>query len=433
MNHELVIDGNVFIQGSFQHCCIGIDDGKITEIKKILTGDLRHTFSKHILMPAGIDIHVHFRDPGMTRKETFQTGTMAAAYGGISCVFDMPNTTPQTTTISALQEKISHATHHAVVDFGLYAGITDKNIERIASLSSLANGFKIYLGSTTNSLLLSSSQIGHAFQQVENTHLPVLCHAEAPSCLHQHMQIERTLSDHHKGRPPSCETKAIEVLLKEAVTYTTPIHICHISSKESVELLKNRSSKVTCGVTPHHSLLNIDKLKPNDGRYKVNPPLRPKDHMAILFESLKDGSTDIIESDHAPHLLDEKNVLFDEVPSGIPGVETMMPLFLSLAKRDLLSYQRLISLLSSRPAEILGVNKGRIERGYDADIVAVDLKNDCSIKAETLHSRCGWTPFEDWPAIFPEVVFIRGEKVIEHNEIQVNEGFGRFVRRNQTS
>jgi dihydroorotase len=433
MNHELVIDGNAFIQGSFQHCCIGIDDGKITEIKKILKGDLHHAFSKHILIPAGIDIHVHFREPGMTRKETFQTGTLAAAYGGISCVFDMPNTIPQTTTISALQEKISHATHHAVVDFGFHAGIADKNIESIVSLSSLANGFKIYLGSTTNSLLLSPSQIGRAFQQVEHTHLPVLCHAEDPSCLYQHMLIERTLSDHHKGRPPNCETKSIEVLLKEAVKYTTPIHICHISSKESVELLKNKPSNVTCGITPHHSLLNIDKLKPNDGRYKVNPPLRPKDHMTALFDSLKDGSTEIIESDHAPHLLDEKNVLFDEIPSGIPGVETMMPLFLSLAKKDLLSYQRLISLLSSRPAELIGVNKGRIEKGYDADIIAVDLKNDCIIKAEMLHSRCGWTPFEDWPAIFPEVVFIRGEKVIEHNEIQVNVGFGRFVRRNRSS
>jgi len=142
---------------------------------------------------------------------------------------------------------------------------------------------------------------------------------------------------------------------------------------------------------------------------------------------LKNGLADILESDHAPHTLEEKDVDFDEAPSGVPGVETLYPLFLFLAKKEVISFQRLISLLCVKPANLLGIPKGRLDKGSDADFLVVDLKNESRIKSENLHSRCGWTPFEDWLAIFPETVFIRGEKVIEDNEIQVKQGFGKFV------
>jgi dihydroorotase len=142
---------------------------------------------------------------------------------------------------------------------------------------------------------------------------------------------------------------------------------------------------------------------------------------------LKNGLADVIESDHAPHTIDEKNTSFDTAPSGLPGVETMYPLFLYLVKKEVLSFQRLISLLCTKPAELMGIAKGRFQTGYDADFIVVDLKNVCKIKSESLHSKCGWTPFEGWPAIFHENVFIRGEKLIEVNEIQVKQGFGCFV------
>lgn len=427
MNHECVLEGNAFINGSFQHCCIGIDDGKIMQIKKILTGNVTHKFTKHIILPAGIDIHVHFRDPGMTYKENFLTGSRAAAYGGISCVFDMPNTIPTTTTLAALKEKMLDVSPNTIVDFGLYAGITDNTIQNIGSLSTLANGFKIFLGSTTNSLLVSPSRIEFIFQQVEKTRLPLMCHAEDLLCLQKHTLQEQTLSDHHRARPPSCETQAIESVLKEMAKYSLSLHLCHISSKEAVQLLDHKPSKLTYGVTPHHSLLNTESLQQNDGRYKTNPPLRPKDHMNVLFEALTNGSADTLESDHAPHLLEEKTGDFNLVPSGVPGVETMFPLFLYFAKKNVISFHRLISLQCTCPAALLGVFKGKIEKAYDADFIAVDLKNVSRITSENLHSQCGWTPFEDWPAIFPDTVFIRGEKVIEHNEIQVNQGFGTFV------
>jgi dihydroorotase len=161
--------------------------------------------------------------------------------------------------------------------------------------------------------------------------------------------------------------------------------------------------------------------------FKVNPPVRTSFDKESLFNAIKNGTVDIIESDHAPHTLEEKDVEFDEAPSGVPGVETSYPLFLYLAKKEVISFQRLVSLLCIKPANLLGISKGRLEVGCDADFIVADLKDEGRIKSENLHSRCGWTPFEDWPAIFPEAVFIRGEKVIEDNEIQVKQGFGKFV------
>jgi dihydroorotase len=146
-----------------------------------------------------------------------------------------------------------------------------------------------------------------------------------------------------------------------------------------------------------------------------------------LFSCVKSGYVDVLESDHAPHTREEKIGDFDVVPSGVPGVETMYPLFLYFAKKEIISFQRLVSLMCYNPANLLGVGKGRFEPGYDADFIVVDLKEDCKIKSENLHSRCGWTPFEDWSAVFPESVYIRGEKVIDDSEIQVKQGFGRFT------
>jgi len=161
--------------------------------------------------------------------------------------------------------------------------------------------------------------------------------------------------------------------------------------------------------------------------YKVNPPIRSSFDKEALFNAAKNGIIDMIESDHAPHTKNEKDTEFNEAPSGLPGVETMIPLFLCLAKNEVISFQRVISLLCQRPAELLNIPKGKIEVGRDADLIVVDLKNEIRIKSDTLHSKCGWTPFEDWSAIFPSHVFVRGEKLIEEHEIQMSQGFGQFV------
>jgi len=424
---DLVVEGKVYYRGAFENCCIGIENGKIVEIKKILTGDNHINFGKKLILPAGVDIHVHFRDPGMTHKEDFSSGSTAAAYGGISCVFDMPNTIPQTITLENLSDKIDSAGNKSYIDFGVFAGVTSENLSLIEKLGKKSSGFKIYLGNTTLSLFFDKLKLREALDLIGITGKPVLFHAEDEECLIKFKNKEVGISDHMRFRPSSCEELSIKEIIESSKNLTTRVHICHVSSCEGLEFLKKRPSNITCGVTPHHSLLNVKKNMGSETLFKVNPPIRTSFDKESLFNGLKNGVVNVIESDHAPHTQDEKNVDFDSAPSGLPGVETMYPLFLYLAKKQVLTFQRLISLMCVNPASIMGIQKGKIDIGYDADFVIIDLNNESRIKSERLHSKCKWSVFEDWPAIFPDTVFIRGEKIIQDDEIQVKQGFGNYI------
>jgi dihydroorotase len=424
---ELVIEGKAFINNSFEQCCIGIENGKIVEINKVLQGDEKLDFGNKLIFPAGIDVHVHFRDPGMIHKEDFSTGSMAAAFGGISCVFDMPNTMPQTTNVQTIADKVISAEKKSFVDFGVYAGITNSNINNIENLSKYCCGFKIYLGSTTNSLKFSKVNLREALQNISKTEKTVLFHAEDEEILSKNTGVEKDITDHLRVRPSVCEETSLNDILYASQGLNLKVHICHLSSLEGLEILKNRSHNISCGVTPHHILLSAEKNMGSQTFYKVNPPLRSSFDKESLFNAARNGIIDVIESDHAPHTKEEKDTEFNEAPSGLPGIETMLPLFLYLAKKETISFQRVISLLCGRPAEILNIPKGKIAVGKDADLIIVDLKDETKIRADDLHSKCGWTPFEDWTAIFPTHVFVRGEKIIEDSAIQVKQGFGKFV------
>ena len=424
---DLTVEGKIFHKGMFEDACIGISDGKIVDIKKILKGDEHLKFSKKLILPAGIDAHVHFREPGMTGKEDWSTGSLAAIFGGISCAFDMPNNIPQTTSLEALSDKLSIADKKSYVDFGLYSGVTNDNIQNIERLSKKCNGFKIFLGSSTLSMLFDKKRLREAFDLIGLTRKPVFVHCEDEECLIKHKEVEKNLIDHMRFRPGVCEELAISDVLKAATGLSTNAHICHVSSCEGLELLKRKPANVSFGITPHHCLLNVEKNMGTPSLFKVNPPIRTGFDKESLFSSVVGGDATILESDHAPHTKDDKGKDFDECPSGVPGIETMYPLFLYMAKKQQLSFQRLASLICGRPADLLGVAKGRIEVGYDADFIVVDMDKEVKIKGENLHSRCGWTPFEDWPAIFPEEVFVRGERLIQDGEIQVKQGFGNFV------
>jgi len=424
---DLSVEGKVYINRTFENCCIGIDNGKIVAVKKILKADGHLDFANKLILPAGVDLHVHFRDPGMIHKEDFSTGSLAAVFGGISCVFDMPNTVPQTTTLVSLSDKISNGEKKSFVDFGVYAGVTNNNIKDVKKLARKCNGFKIFLGNTTVALMFDKANLRNVLSNINTTGKPVLFHAEDEECLIKNRSIEKGLADHLRSRPADCEEISIRDIFNASQDLSSRIHICHVSSCEGLELLKNRGSYISCGVTPHHSLLSVEKNLGTPGFYKVNPPVRTSFDRETLFNALKNGLVDILESDHAPHTRDEKAVDFDSVPCGLPGVETMYPLFLYLVKKEILSFQRLISLMCTRPAELIGVPKGKIEVGRDADFVVIDFKDVVKIRSDNLHSKCGWSPFEDWSAVFPECVFVRGEKLIDDHEIQVSQGFGRFI------
>jgi dihydroorotase len=431
---DLTIEGKAYIKNRIEQVCIAIEDGKIVKIGKILPkGEEHYRFSKELILPAGIDIHVHFREPGFTHKEDFSTGTTAAAFGGISCIFDMPNTSPPTTTKKALLDKIDIAKKKSYIDFGLYAGINNENIEEIENFAKYCNAFKIYLGSSTNTLLLSMENLIELLKKTEILHKkPLMIHAEDKKCLEKHKIIENDLIDHLKSHPDVCEVEAISQIIKNTKNEIN-IHICHISSSDSIELLKNtkKSKKISIGVTPHHILfsVNIKKQILPSSFYKVNPPLRSEFDVESLREHLIKSFVDILESDHAPHTYDEKNTSFEEAPSGIPGVETMYPIFLAWVNKGLISLNRLISSICIKPAQLFNLEKGEISEGNDADLIVVNLKNIQKIKSENLHSKCEWTPYEGMPAIFPTHLFVRGQPIVEDSILIGEKGFGKQVKK----
>ncbi|RLF29281.1 MAG: hypothetical protein DRN05_02005 [Thermoplasmata archaeon] len=432
---DQTIEGKIYLNGRFEEGCIGIKDGKITAIKKILKGDEHYSFSHQLILPAAIDLHVHFREPGFTYKEDFYTGSKAAAYGGISCFFDMPNTNPPTTHTNNVLEKIRYASKKSFVDYGIYAGIIDNNIDEAKKLSEYCNGFKIYLGDTTGSLQLDEQKLGDVLEEISSLNRPVLIHAESNKCLQQHRITEDNLQDHIRSRPAECEENAIRNILLSSKTTKKPlkIHICHLSSCEGFEILKKHPPNITIGVTPHHLLLNIEKIsKRYQTHYKVNPPIRTNLDQETLWYGIQKGFIDILESDHAPHTLQDKEAEFMDAPAGVPGAETMLPLFLAEVKRNNLSLKKLVSMLCEKPADLTGVPKGRIEIGRDADLIIVDLKEEIkNIRAEHLHSKCGWTPFEGMKALFPKHLFVRGEIVIEDHALVGAPGHGKHIQPSQ--
>ncbi len=402
-----VVEGRAFFRGTFEECCIGIEDGKIVEIKKILKGDEHFKFGNNYIMPAGIDIHVHFREPGQTYKEDFHSGTESAACGGVSCVFDMPNNVPPIVDAKTYREKLGEIKGKANVDYGIYVALNEES--RRNGLVDLGCPFKVYMAESAKGLgFLDYEKLGVVIQEMgKDRHIGV--HCEDKELAHEG---GRDLDDLLKMRPNEAETSALQRIID--ISGRTKVHICHVSARESVPLLEGVN--LTSEVTPHHLLLSKDDDL--DAFGKTKPPLRTKGDRIALWEALASGKIDIIASDHAPHTLDEKEESFENAPSGVPGVETSLPLMLVKVKKGILTIERLVSSMMERPAEIMGLEKGRIEVGMDADLIAVDMKNVTKIRGMDLHSKCGWTPFERWEGIFPTATFVRGELVAKDRELQ---------------
>ncbi|MEM4232496.1 MAG: dihydroorotase family protein [Thermoplasmata archaeon] len=413
-----VVEGKCFVSGRFEQCCIGIEDGRIVKVAKVLDGDRIYRFGSKAVLPGAIDVHVHFREPGMTHKEDFETGSLAALHAGVTCVLDMPNTNPPSTTLAAIREKRRLASSKSLADFGLFAGVRP-GID-VQGLAKEAVGFKLYMASTTGELLVSAlDQVKGELAEIAGSGKVLAVHAEDEKL--RRKEPERSLEDHLKNRQNECETSAIRKV-KEAAKGCR-VHICHVSAKESIPLIVE-GAPTTCEVTAHHLLLDKDaKL---GARGKVNPPLRRREDRYALFSALREGAFDVIASDHAPHTIDEKDEDFDYAPSGMPGVETTVPLMLRLATERDLDIAGVIMRVCQRPGEIFGLRKGKIAEGYDADLMVVDFDRTTTITSESLLSKCGWSAFEGVPAIFPKAVFARGEVMMEDGH-QVGESKGRDV------
>ncbi|PKK86096.1 MAG: dihydroorotase [Thermoplasmata archaeon HGW-Thermoplasmata-1] len=431
MAFDLVIRGNCFLDGAFTPASVAIDveSGSILEVKKNLKGKTIHDFGNRLIFPGAIDPHVHFRDPGLTHKEDFYTGSLSAICGGVTTFFDMPNTIPPTIDNASLCEKLDIASRKSLADFGIYAAVTEDNPENLGQLAKSAVGFKIFLGSTTGNLLFPKERLFEAFEAVKKTGLTVVVHAEDNDCLKEcRLEKEDSPLDHLASRPSKCEAAAVSAVLDAASRTGCRVHIAHVSSAEAIALLGDRPENVSCGATPHHLLLTAEADCGIPSFYKVNPPIRGDSDREALFTAFSSGCIDVLESDHAPHTIAEKGCDFGDAPSGMPGVETLLPLFMAQVKRGAISYERLAHATSEATARIFGIrNKGRIAKGYDADMAIFDVGNVAHVEASRLQSKCGWTPFEGHDAIFPTDVFRRGERILEDGEFTWDTGYGRRV------
>jgi len=420
---DLVVGGRIFYRGRLVTGEIGISQGKIAKIGKTLSGDIKVDVGAGLVLPAAVDTHVHFRDPGFTHKEDFTTGTTSAAFGGVGCVCDMPNTRPFVDTPALMQEKIDEISKKALVDFGLYASVNPE----LPSSSFLPTciGYKIFLNETTAASRFNSEMLGEVMLDLSNTDRICAIHAEL-ELGKRSGRDSRSLDDHERMRPVEGEVRAIKTITNSLLPLQNKprVHICHISSEEGLmqrQALQDVST--TMEATPHHLLLHSG-MEELGTLGKVNPPIRSRRHRDALWQGLKDGQIDTIASDHAPHLLDEKDVDFHMAPSGLPGVETRFPLFLSKVKHNDLDLSKVIELCCMRPASLFGLPKGEIAEGFDADLAIVDPRDETKIKADDLHSKCGWSPFDRMSAIFPSSVIVRGQFIIEDHVLVGESGTG---------
>ncbi len=415
-----VIRGRVFYRDRVEPLDLGVDEaGTIVAIKRSLEGSDVEDHGDSLILPGCVDMHVHLRDPGLTEKEDFPSGTRSAAIGGVTTVVDMPNTKPPVTTADALRDKWARVRGRAAVDYGLFAA--PRTGDAIGSLGA-ATAFKVYMAESTGSLQIDEEALGDVLKSAVDGHRLVVAHAEDPARFRK--DRPPTLAGHSEARPKESEVSAIRNLAK--LRGEAAIHIAHVTC---VEALDAGPPGVTTETTPHHLLL--DASRPLKAWGKVNPPLRGPEDRSALWAAFAAGRIDVLATDHAPHTREEKEEPFDEAPSGLPGVATGFPLLLRQVKAENLSLGRLIQAYAARPAEILGIAKGRIEVGRDADLVVVDARDVARVTPRRVRYKCGWTPFEGMEAVFPRTVYLRGERIVEDGE-PISEGNGRPAARADT-
>jgi len=406
-----IIEGKFYYQNEIKNLSLGIENGKIIKIAKSIEGDDKISITEGTIFPSMIDMHVHFREPGYTYKEDFESGSLSALHGGVTFYMDMPNTKPVTNTKENFIEKLRIAEMKSYVDFGiaflLHSKITN-------DIENIVTAFKIYMSETTGIGPVNYFLLPEFVKDIKK-HITV--HAEFQECIKKDMD-EKNLMDHNIARPETCEVQAVRYL---GNNFNGKLHIAHVSSPDSIDLAN--AFDFTTEVTPHHLFLNYEMPLGSFG--KVNPPLRSKFISETLLKFLRSGLINAVASDHSPHTFEEKEN-FSTAPSGLPGVETSLPLLFQAYKDNLLTLDIINKAAMERPGELLNITKGKIKEGYDADFVVIRLSDSRPIKGKNMHYKCGWTPFENFYGIFPKMVFLRGEKVLENGEEIIEPGFGKY-------
>ncbi|MGE3830205.1 MAG: dihydroorotase [Parvibaculaceae bacterium] len=369
----------------------------------------------HIL-PGVIDSQVHFREPGAEHKENLETGSRAAVMGGVTAVFEMPNTKPLTTSAATLADKVTRATNRMYCDFAFYVGGTRDNIADLPALEKLPGsaGIKVFMGSSTGDLLVEDDDnVGRILAGISRR---AAFHSEDEFRLKARKGEQRAgdASSHPVWRDAEAARLSTERLLRLARRAGKRVHVLHISTAEELPLLAANKDIATVEVTPHHLTLSSDDYARLGTRLQMNPPVRDARHRDAIWRAVSDGTVDVLGSDHAPHTLEEKAKPYPESPSGMTGVQTLVPIMLDHVNAGRLSLERFVDLTSHGPQRIFNIErKGRIAHGYDADFTIVDLKRRQRIENAWIESRAGWTPYDGKTVTgWPVGTIIRGRRVM---------------------
>ena len=374
-----------------------------------------------LVIPGMIDAHVHVRDMEMAYKETWVTASKAAIAGGVTTIIDMPNTKPATTNLKGLNSK-REAAKKANVNYKFHLGATENNLEELgqilASDPTDVAGIKVFLaGSSSNEVVADENKLKDIFKLAKKYDKVVLVHTELQSCLDKWSQkiAEKTIQNHDMIRNRECSIKGTGLVLRIANEIGSKLYICHVSTKEEIELIrtaKQTNKNIFCEVTPHHLILDKSILKQVGNFGKVNPPLRAKEDNQALWEAVIDGTIDCVGSDHAPHTIDEKIEDYSIAPSGFPGLETALPIIITEFDEREIPIKRLVELTSTKPAEIFSFeNRGKITKGYFADLAVIDTENESPIISALFKSKAKYSPF-DGSMVKAQIntVFINGRK-----------------------
>ena len=389
---------------------IRLAEGVIDAVGRQLRGGPVVDASGLRVTPGAIDVHVHCREPGGAHKETWETGSRAAAAGGVTTIVDQPNTDPPTSTVKAFREKTDIAAASSIVDYGINAGVT-KGWDGATLLDEpIAALGEVFMADSTGDLGVGMDMFEEALELAADADVLVTVHAEDETRFDDGVRDRSDANAWSEYRRPAAEVAAVARACEVAERYGTRIHIAHASTPGAIDLAHKWGQ--TAEVSPHHLLLSTEHLDRLGTFGRMNPPLRDESIRSAVADRVHHGSVAMIATDHAPHTIEEKETDIWSAPSGVPGVETMLPLLLAQVQGGELDYEAVARLTSNAPARRFGFGrKGSLSPGSDADLVLFDPTDRRPILGDELHTDCGWTPFEGYEGVFPHLVLLRGEVV----------------------
>ncbi len=423
--YDMILKGGTLVnQNGVGMGDLGITNGTIAAIGDLAQASAGQTVDCRglHLLPGVIDTQVHFREPGATHKEDLESGSRTAVMGGVTAVFEMPNTDPLTTSAAALEDKLARAASRMHCDHAFWVGGTHDNVADLAELERLpgAAGIKVFMGSSTGSLMVPDDAGVEAILRA--TRRRAAFHSEDEFMLRAQAgwRVPGDPSSHPVWRSVAAALSSTHRLVAIARRCGARIHVLHVSTAEEIEFLKDHKDLASIEVTPHHLTLEDADYARLGTLIQMNPPVRAVRHRDALWAGLAQGIADILGSDHAPHTRDEKAKVYPESPSGMTGVQTLVPIMLDHVHHGRLSLQRFVDMTSAGPARLFGIAcKGRMAVGYDADVTVVDLKRRVTIEDKWIASRSNWTPYAGREVTgWPVGTIVRGRTVMWQDELQ---------------